>query len=305
MRSERLLSLILELADGKIHSAPEFALRFKVSLRSIYRDMELLSGMGLPIEAIAGREGGFRVLPGYTLDRSVLDRGELAAVAAALGGIGRITGDGKTGQAGSKLQALLARVPERQKTWIRIELGGGKRDKERIETLRQAIEEKRLILINYRDAEGAVTERRVEPAAVVYLWQSWYLYAYCRLREDWRLFKLARIESVQTLMAGFTARAEPSADAWREEWESRTPTRLKLLISPEAAARGDEWFETSLATPDGGRIVDVELPENDWLLGFLLSFGEGLRVLEPEGVARALAERARRIWLSYEVPIKP
>lgn len=298
MRSERLLSLLLDLADGKIHSSASLARKYGVSVRSVYRDMELLSVMGFPLEAEPGREGGYRVLPGFALDRSILDEGELEAVAAALGGIERATGSSEAEVARAKLGALIARAPGRRRSWIRIELGEGRRDRERIETLRRAIDERRLVRLRYRDASGKATKRKVEPCAVVYLWQSWYLWAYCRLRGAFRLFKLARVESAQGLLERFEPRPEPSENAWREAWESGPEVEVLLEIGPEAASRSDEWFGPQEATPSGGRLVRASFPENDWLLGFLLSFGEGLRVLEPESLATSLAERARRIWLA-------
>jgi len=298
MRSERLFSLVLLLADGKVHSAAALARRFGVGVRSVYRDMDLLSSLGVPLEALPGRDGGYRVLPGYALDRSVLDEGELAAVASALRGIGRATGDAESEAARSKLAALLGKAPGRRRSWIRVDFAGGGRDRERIEALRAAIEERRLLRIAYRDAEGRASGREVEPVAVAYLWQSWYLWAYCRLRGGWRLFKLGRIESLRPLMARFEERQEPSEDAWRSEWGTSTQTEVLLEIAPEAGARAEEWFGKTERDAEGRILVRADLPENEWLLGFLLSFGEGLKVLKPESLARALSERARRIWLS-------
>lgn len=301
MRAERLLSLILTFSDGRLHNATALAREHCISVRSVYRDMELLSSMGLPLESVPGREGGFRVLPGYALDRSVLDEGELAAVAAALGGIGKATGSGDVLGAKSKLAALLARAPRRRRSWIRIELAGGERDKARIETLRQAIEDSRLVLVRYCDAEGQVSEREVEPIAVIYLWQSWYLWSWCRLREGFRLFKLSRIVEARGLLTRFEPRPEPSETAWRDEWESR-PSPVRFVVEAFAAAKAEEWFGASEALADGRRIISVELPINEWLVGFVLSFGEGLHVLEPPELARLVAERAEKIWLSYKNP---
>ncbi len=302
MRSERLLSLILTLADGRLHRAPALAGRFGVSERSIYRDMDLLSGMGLPIEALPGREGGYRVLPGYTLDRSVLDEGEVAAVVAALDSLEGLGGAKAGGEARSKLAALLAKAGPRKRSWLRLELGGLERDRARIELFRDAIEDCRVVEIVYHDSDGQESRRRVEPAAVVYLWQAWYLWAWCRLREDFRLFKLGRIDSARDLMTRFEPRPEPGPEAWKEQWESQPPRPLVLEIAPEAASRADEWFGRGHVREDGGRTVRVNLPDNDWLLGFLLSFGPGLRVREPESLALALAGRAKAIWELYQGP---
>jgi len=300
MLAERLVSILTLLADGRLHPGPELAGRFGVSLRSVYRDMDRLSGMGIPIESVGGRDGGFRVLPGYTLDRSVLDEGEVATVTAALSGIGRALGGGETEAARSKLRALLGKSPERRRSWIRIELAGGSRVRGLVETLHGAIEERHLVLLRYRDSNGAVTERGVEARAVVYIGQAWYLWAYCRLRRDWRLFKLLRIESARALLERFEERPEPSEDAWRSEWEAGEAESILVEVGPEAAARGAEWFGPGEAREGGAVRYRLRLPRNEWLLGFLLSFGEGLRVLEPEELALALAVRARRIAASYE-----
>jgi predicted DNA-binding transcriptional regulator YafY len=301
MRADRLLSLVLALSDGRLHSATELSGRFGVGVRTLYRDMALLSSSGLPIESLPGREGGFSFAPGFTLDRSVLDEGELAAVSAALGGIEGAVGAGEAGRARSKLQALLARAPARRRSWIRIELAPERKDRSLIETLRGAIEEGRLLLLDYRDAEGECSERKVEPVALVYLWQAWYLWAYCRLREGWRLFKIARVSRARALMEGFAERPEPSEEAWRSQWESGEPGELLLAFSPGAAAKADESFarDSVARTAEGGRLVRVCLPLNEWLYGFLLSFGPGLRVLEPEGLAGEIAARARAIAENY------
>ncbi len=301
MRADRLLSLVLALADGRIHTAAELARRFGVGERTLYRDMALLASSGLPVESVAGREGGFRVLEGHALDRSVLDEGELAAVSAALGGISGAVGGDEARSARSKLQALLARAPARRRSWVRIELASGRRDRALIETLRSAIEGRRLLLLEYRDAEGAATERRVEPVAVVYLWQSWYLWAYCRLRSGWRLFKLGRVARAFPLMEGFAEREEPFEDAWRSQWDSEEPRAMVLAVSPQAAAKADDFFsqEAMIRTAGGGRIVRTSMPINEWAYGFILSFGPGLVVLEPEELAREVAVRAAAIAENY------
>jgi len=300
-RAERLLSLILLLADGRTHSAPALARRFGTSVRTLYRDMDLLSARGIPIETIPGREGGYRVMPGFSLDRSVLSEGEMAAVAAVLQGLSDSLGSAMSDSARAKVSALLGGTGARRKSWIRIELAPGRRNRAILEVLRAAIEERRLVSFDYVDAEGRPTARRVEPAAVVYLWQSWYLYAFCRLRSGWRLFKLTRMKKARGLMERFTPRPEPSETAWRDQWETTEPTRLLLHADPAAAAKAEEWFGAEACRSDdaGGVEVRVSLPVNEWLYGFLLSFGPDFRVVEPVEVAREISSRARRIAESY------
>lgn len=297
LRPERLISLFLLMAGGRLHTAPELSKRFDVSTRTLYRDLELLSSWGLPIEAIPGREGGFRVLPGYAIDRAILGEEELAAAAAALDGIETAVGGGPAvAGAGAKLEALLGRYKTRRRSWIRIALAPGGDERPLIELLRLAIEERRLVRFRYRDAEGRGSERRVEPVAVVYNWQSWYLWAYCRLREGWRLFKLARVEAAKSLLERFEPRAEPSEDAWRAQWESETEERLTIRITPAAIERVGESLGRGVGKidEDGSRVVELYMPRSEWLFSFLLGFGDDIEVLEPPGIRQELANRLDR-----------
>jgi len=285
------------MAGGRLHTANELSLRFGVSIRTLYRDFELLSAWGLPIEALPGRDGGFRVIPGYAMDRSILGEGELAATAAAMGSIEAAVGDKASASAGVKLDALLGRLKARKSPWIRIALAPGGDERPLIDMLHESIEARRLVRFRYRDGEGRESERRVEPVAVAYLWQGWYLWAYCLLRKGWRLFKLSRIHTAKSLLERFELRAEPSEDAWRMEWEEDAGEKIRVRISPTALDRAQEYFGQNgkTAEADGSTIFDLRLPRNEWLYSFLLSYGDGLEVLEPSDILEELAVRAERI----------
>ncbi len=302
LRSERILSLFLLMAGGRLHSAPELARRFGVSVRTLYRDLDTLSACGLPIEAVPGRDGGFRVVPGYALDRSVLGKAEIEAAAAALGSICEAVGDKAAESAERKLDALLGRRGDRRRAWIRISLAPGGDDRLVIDLLRSAIEERRLVRFRYRDAEGRETERRVEPAAVVYLWEGWYLWAWCRLRGDWRLFKLRRVSSAKSLLERFEPREEPSEDAWSAEWAGGGEEEVRIRVFPQALDRAGEYFGRDFGFPDSGgcRLLELRFPRNEWLFSFLLGFGDGIEVIHPPDLRSELAVRARRLAALYE-----
>lgn len=299
LRSERILSLFLLLAGGRLHTAPDLARRFGVSTRTLYRDLDLLSAWGCPIEAVSGREGGFRILPGYSLDRSVLDRSELAAAAAALTGVEEAVGIRDAAEAAAKIEALLGRPRSLRNPWLRISLAPGRDERPVVDLLRGAIEESRVVQFGYRDAEGRRTERRVEPAAVVYLWEGWYLWAFCRLRRNWRHFKLARIENLKTRLERFEPRAEPSEEAWRSGYGRSVDLRIR--VAPAALLRFEEDLGRDFGAPDGrgGRVADLRMPEGEWLIGFLLGFGDGIEVLEPPELRAEMTERARRLAGMY------
>jgi predicted DNA-binding transcriptional regulator YafY len=301
MRSDRLLALTMLMADGMMHTARSLARLYEVSERTVYRDMDALCQAGIPIEAIAGKDGGYRIIEGWRIDRSVLSREELPAVVAALSGIQPLSGGNS--RALDKMKALLASSDGKTKQqWIYLELSPGKRESALLQQLRHAIEERRIARILYRDSEGAITERRIEPIAIVYTWNSWYLHAWCRLRNDFRLFKLVRITDLRLSLETFPERAQEGDRPWQTNWEDGPVANLVLRFFPAAAGRADEYFDDSVVEklPDGGRMVRCDFPENEWTYGFLLGFGAGLEVLAPEHVRKTVAERARAIIGRYD-----
>jgi predicted DNA-binding transcriptional regulator YafY len=298
MRSDRLLAITMLIADGRLHTAGELSNRFEVSERTIYRDMEALCEAGIPVVALAGKEGGYRVSEGWSVDRSVLTPDELPSIVAALGGIETI-GGARTSEALGKLRALLKAPAARSKRqWIYLELAPGKRENAYIPLLRRAIEERRVVRISYCTVDGVVTERRIEPLAVVYTWNAWFLYAWCRLRSGYRLFKLVRIADLRLSLEGFKDRGASLDDApWRKNWPEEPFYPLVLRFSASAAPRADEYFgpDSVEVLDDGGRLVRANFPENDWTIGLLMGFGPGLEVVSPERVRLLLAERAAAI----------
>ena len=258
------------------------------------------------MEAIPGRDGGFRIIPGYAVDRSVLGEAELATTAAALGEIRSAVGDTTSGDAEIKLDALLGRLKARRPPWIRIALTPGGDERPLIEMLRGAIEERRVVRFQYRDSEDRESERRVEPTAVAYIWSNWYLWAYCRLRGDWRLFRLSRIRSAKSLLERFDAREEPSENAWRANWDIDDGQEIRLRLFGPAVGRARESFGRDSGIPDGtgGYVFNVLMPRNEWLFTFLFGFGEGVEVLSPADLRREFRERVLRLC-ELNKPKKP
>ena len=81
MRAQRLISILMALQRGHPLTAGELAQRLEVSIRTIFRDIDALSSMGVPVYTEAGRGGGIRLLEGYSSDLTGLSSGEAEALA--------------------------------------------------------------------------------------------------------------------------------------------------------------------------------------------------------------------------------
>jgi predicted DNA-binding transcriptional regulator YafY len=300
MKAQRLLAITMLLLNRDSISAPELARRFEVSVRTVYRDIEALCQAGIPIAAYPGAGGGYGIVGDFKIDRSLLKPEEIGRVSAALGSLSAALGDEGMSEAAERLKAMTPRgrvagrkVPE---NFVFIELNPAQRDRGKIGLIRRAIEENRLIGFGYIDSEGRTSARSVEPYALVFIWQSWFLYAFCRRREDFRLFKIARIADLEIKGERFPPRSvDLDSRPWNAEWESRPPLPTRLRFSE--ASRIDEYFapEQIEAGEDGSALVRTSLPIEEWTVSFLLGLGIPFEVLEPEGLRRLVAERTKAL----------
>ncbi len=200
-RTDRLYAIVEELraAAPDYRSTTWLAERFEVSSRTIERDLSALQQSGVPIYAMAGRRGGYAIDRLHTLPPLNFTAAEVTAVATALAN----TTSTPFGQAGrSALQKILGVLREVDARGAR-ELAGRVRifdhgDRRRAPAVvEHAIVERRVVRLDYVDKTGALTVRVVEPVAVLGLHPNWYLWAWCRMREAPRSFRLDRIRGAQ------------------------------------------------------------------------------------------------------------
>jgi predicted DNA-binding transcriptional regulator YafY len=197
-RTDRLYALVEELraAAPEHRSTTWLADRFEVSTRTIERDLSALQQSGVPIYATPGRRGGYAIDTQHTLPPLNLSASEVAAVATALA-VDSSTPFTHAGR--SALQKILAVLREvdadgAHELAARIRLyDGGPGLPRPPAVVEHAIVQRRVLELDYVDKTGAATTRVVEPVAVLGVHPNWYLWAWCRLRDAPRAFRLDRI----------------------------------------------------------------------------------------------------------------
>ncbi|MBB6669923.1 helix-turn-helix transcriptional regulator [Cohnella nanjingensis] len=320
MKLDRLLAITMLLLNRSRVSAKELSERFEVSLRTVYRDMETLGQSGIPIISYAGVDGGYEIMDRYRLDRQYLSLEEMQSIVVALKGIQGIQGaleDKEIGGLLDKVGALLAkseqeRVEEANRQ-ISIDFNpwrsGGEGDKEKLGIVRQAIRDSKVIEFAYTSGDGAQTVRSCEPMRVVLRGYIWYVYGYCLIRQDFRVFRLSRIRELKPSQETFARREDPRENAdltiGRDAASLRASVpmvELRLRFAPAAAARAADSFDARELTnePDGSVLVRAMRPDQPWLIPYLLGFGTDLKVLEPASVALAIRRKAEEIVRMYE-----
>ncbi len=197
-RTDRLYAIVEELRGRSPDwiSASALADRFEVSTRTIERDLSALQQAGVPIYATPGRRGGYALDTKHTLPPLNLTPGEVAAIATALSTDGATPFNTSGRSALRKILAVLRDVDAEGARALaeRIHLFDRRFVRPRPPVaVEYAILEGRVVTLDYVDRNGAMTDRTVEPLAVVGDAPNWYLWAWCRLRQAPRAFRLDRI----------------------------------------------------------------------------------------------------------------
>lgn len=286
MKMSRLFEMVYILMDKKQMTAGEFAAYFEVSVRTVYRDMERLSEAGIPIYMQKGKGGGIRLLPEFVLNKSVLTEQEKKDILSSLSALEAVQFSTMKDTI-HKIEKLFG---EYNTDWIEVDFGlwaDGEKEAVLFETIKKAILRKQVIQFQYASVRGQSLTRRVEPLKLIFKGTAWYVYGFCRVREDFRFFKLKRMQEL-VLTEEFHERSIPAKIFVKDETADmngrRQPERMdvKLKIDRENAYRAYDDFSCCETQQDGSVIVQANLAKADWVVEHILSYGESCEVLEPK-----------------------
>ena len=220
--SARLLRLLALLQARPVWGGAELADRLDVTTRTVRNDVERLRDLGYPVDAVAGRGGGYRLGAGAALPPLLLDDDEAVAVAV---GLRAVAGGGLAGQGETSLRALVKLeqvLPSRLRHRIRAVLAAVEPlarpqdraiDPEVLTRLAAAIRDRERIRFDYRADGGRESVRLVEPQRVVHAQGRWYLLAWDVDRDDWRTFRADRMGLRATTGPRFEPRPDPAGGA--------------------------------------------------------------------------------------------
>lgn len=292
MRHGRLFRILYLLMERGEMTAGELAERLEVSKRTVYRDLDALSAAGIPVYARQGKNGGICLMEQFKLDRSLFDEREQDEILTALSGL-KALGLLEEKEILTRLSGLFRRRPTE---WLEVDFeswGAAGEEKACFELCRRAILERHPVTFRYYNSSGEGSLRTVEPVRLRFKGGNWYLAGYCRAREDFRLFRLNRMEGLWMEPETAEPREWPKEET-ESGWEMMP---LSLWFSPEAAYRVLDTFPAKeiARQADGSFLVQTAFPPGRWVLGFLLSFGAQVRVLEPEWMRREVLREAERI----------
>lgn len=296
---KRLFEIVYLLLQHGSMTAGELAQHFEVSRRTIYRDMEELAASGIPVYASKGKGGGIHILPDFILDKSLLSEAEQNEILFALQSLAVTSGEEH-----GVLERLSTWFRKSNPHWIDVDFSrwnSGKVEKAKFQCLKTAILSQYLITFVYFNSLGETSQRLVEPVMLRFKNGDWYLQGFDREKENWRTFKICRMEDVRLLSESFQRRPDELPELTTHAIAA-PHLDLKLRFSPTVAFRVYDEFsrENIMKQKDGSFLVSISYPADTWVLGYLLSFGSAVEVLSPSGLRQQLVNQAKDIQKIYQ-----
>jgi predicted DNA-binding transcriptional regulator YafY len=309
----RLLSL---LQTHRFWSGGELSERLEVSPRTLRRDVDRLRELGYDVDAVRGVAGGYQLRAGSNLPPLLLEDEEAVAIAVGLrstagGSVNGVNGVGgieeTSVQALTKVIALMPPRLRRRMDALKTQTegtpwsGGPVLDAGVLTTLAQACRDDEAVTFDYTAADGTATGRRVEPHRLVNLGRRWYLVAYDRDRQDWRSFRVDRVDGAPQLTGQrFRPRDLPGGDAVayvRDGLRSR-PQRHQVRVRLQAPADEVEalmgrWGSVE-SIADGECRMVLNTDAFDWPVMILANLDCAFTIEGPAELSELLERVGRR-----------
>lgn len=298
MRLSRLINLIMLLLRRDIVSATELAQIFEVTPRSIYRDVETLSMAGIPIYTIRGRNGGIGLLPTYKVDKKLLNAADINNLSIALASVKSLITNPDIEATIQKIQAMYAADEQNMDLFIEhTNWTGAIEIKQIAEKISRAIKKHQYLIFTYNDREGKLSQRKIEPYRLVYKGDRWYVQGYSVKRQDFRIFRLARISALEFSEETFTTRALPVEKLALKPFGQPVVYPLKVQVSILARDSFVERFGSQtigqMSKEQFSAVISLPNTENSYRL--LLSFGNRLQIISEGVIEIAYKEYLRTL----------
>lgn len=300
MRVDRLIGILSILLQKEKVTAPELAEHFEVSRRTINRDIEELCKAGIPIVTLQGQGGGISIMDGYKMDRTLFTNQEMQDILAGLRSLDSVNGTNRYVQLMEKLSVNSSDFMTGNQS-VLIDLSSWYQNAlaSKITIIRDAIDSKRIVTFFYYSPRGE-SSRQIEAYYLIFKWSNWYVWGWCKMRQDFRLFKLNRMEELELGETVFAGRKCPLPDLVDKQIFPGE-IAVKALFQPEYRWKLVEEYGPYcyVEQEDGSLLFQTDFTNRDYLLDWIFSFRDGVELIEPEDIREEIGrviENMRNIY---------
>lgn len=289
------------LSEKKCIKASELAEHFEVSVRTIYRDVEVLSMAGIPIYAKKGKYGGIAILDNFVFEKSIVSKEEQIQILEAIQSIQEVEKIGIN----DLLVKLSGFFQIKTPSWISIDFSDWSNQRQELfQTVKFATVKNRVLKFDYYGRMGEISTRKVEPIQLWFKGYTWYLRGYCQEKQDIRVFKLTRMKRVECLDESFEKKEFNIEDKEEIDKYINSPQNnisFSMKIDKCMAYQVFDYFEEHeiKCNADGSFTVSLNYPKDEWVYGMIMSFGKHAKIISPESLKSEIANRFKEAYENY------
>ena len=299
MKIDRLIGIITTLQQKKTVTAPYLAEKFEVSRRTINRDIDDICKAGIPIVTTQGAKGGISIMEGFSLDTTVFTEQELAAIFAGLKSLDSVSNSASAERLAQKIGGSSA---IKLADHMVIDLASFYKDDlaSKIEQIRLAISETRCISFHYCYNKGEA-DKLIEPYLIVFKWSNWYVFGFCKDRQDFRMYKLRRMWNLTVTDEAYAAREVPEE---KKHFGSHMADDYVITAVYDASVKYrlvEEYGPNSFTEQENGKLYTqwgFSGPKD--ALEWFLRFGDRVQVLGPPEMIEQMKTALTSIQNLYE-----
>ena len=304
--TSRVLTVLELIQSRPSITGPELAERLEMDVRTVRRYITHLQDVGIPVEANTGRYGGYRLRPGFKLPPLMLTEEEATAIMLGLLASTWL----EIGQSSVAIEGALAKVSRVLPLRARERLEAvtshlvlfphnqqARPDASLLIDLSGAIHASQRIEIDYRSLHNEVTHRKVEPYGITGWKGHWYLGGYCCLRQDYRSFRLDRIQQVQILSETFEKAENFDFEAYVKEQYNTAGMHMEVEFQGELSAVQQKiptLYGTLTETPTGV-LLQEQYDDVESMARYLMSLNLPFVIHHPPELREALLRLGERM----------
>ncbi len=300
MKLNRLIGIISILLQKDKTTISELAEKFEVSYRTVIRDIEAINMAGIPIASERGKGGGVYIMSSYKIDRTVLSSEEMQFILTGLQSLDSVSGTNRYKQLMDKLSADSVSIIKSDDTVI-IDLAGWDKTglSKKIEMIKAAMENNETISFRYCAPNGS-TEREIEPYHLIFQWSGWYVWGYCLLREDYRMFRLSRLTDLKNTD---TKREKRQVPEYVSDKLYHSPDEIKATVKFHNSVKwrlADDYENIDMNINEHGDItLNLTWSDTESFYRYIASFEDKAEIIAPEEYRKEFKSIIKKMYDKY------
>lgn len=301
MKSNRMFGILCILLEKEKITAKELADYFEVSVRTIHRDLLDLSSAGFPVTSQQGIGGGVSLLPDFRYSKTALNKEDMNVILAGIQGFASIDDS-------AKIKTLLAKLRFNQSDKMLLEndiiidftsWNHNSRIIEKIKSIRIAIANYQLLEMEYYGGSGCY-HREIEPYKLIFKQENWYLFGYCKYKEDFRIFKVSRMADLHISDETFTEREDYTIPPLQSDFANESGISITVRMDKSLEFLAVDFFGLENMTwVDNDIFVIFQTERTEWVISTFAGFGNKAEIIAPDSVRdemKSFLQQAQKMY---------